>query len=75
MSPFALPPMLQTNHGDEVMLQHRFWTNTVNSYVAAGVPDPDYLLKLLDKAAYWQEQRDAYMAHLCATNTSHHLSF
>lgn len=66
--------MPQYNRGDEVMLQHRFWTNTVNSYIAAGVPDSDYLLKLLDKAAFWQQQYDDYIAHLRATNTSYHLA-
>jgi len=62
------------NHGDEVTLQHKFWTDLANSYLAAGVPDQEYFEKLLNKAAYWQEQYDAYMAHLKATNTSFHLA-
>ena len=62
------------NHGDEVMLQYKFWTDLANSYLAAGVPDQEYFEKLLTKAAYWQQQYDAYMAHLSAINTSFHLA-
>ena len=63
------------NHGDEVMLQHRFWTELVNSYIAAGCPDPEYLAKIMGTAAEWQAQYDDYMAHLGAIKTTYPLSF
>jgi hypothetical protein len=63
------------NHGDEVCLQHRFWTELVNSYIAAGCPDPEYLAKIMGTAAEWQSKYDDYMAHLCAIKTTYPLSF
>jgi hypothetical protein len=67
-----MPPF---NHGDNVCTQHKFWTDLVNAYLAAGVPDQEYFEKLLVKAAYWQQQYDDYIAHLRVTNTSFHLAF
>ena len=62
------------NHGDNVTLQRKFWTDLANSYLAAGIPDQSYFEKLLAKAAYWQQQYDEYSAHLQATNTSFHFA-
>lgn len=64
-----------SNHGDEVCLQRKFWADTANSYLAAGCPDPDYFTTLLERAAYWQQQYDDYIAFLKATNTSFHIAF
>ena len=63
------------NHGDEVCLQRKFWADTANTYLAAGCPDPDYFATLLERAAYWQQQYDDYMAHLRAIQTTYPLSF
>jgi hypothetical protein len=66
-----MPPF---NHGDNVVLQRKFWADLANAYLAAGVPDQEYFQKLLTKAAYWQQQYDDYVAHLQAINTSFHLA-
>ncbi len=71
----SLRPMTTPlNHGDNVVLRRKFWADTANTYLAAGVPDPVYFQKLLARAAYWQDQYDQYTAHLQATNTSFHLA-
>jgi hypothetical protein len=61
------------SYGDEVTIQRRFWLDTVNRYLAAGCPDPDYFEKLIQTAAEWQQKYDDYLTHLRATNTSHHI--
>jgi hypothetical protein len=66
--------MPEFNHGDNVIIQHKFWTDLANAYLAAGVPDQQYFETLLAKAAYWQQQYDDYTAHLKAVNTSFHLA-
>lgn len=66
--------MTSFNHGDNVVFQHKFWTDLANAYLAAGVPDQEYFQKLLAKAAHWQQQYDDYVAHLKATSTSFHLA-
>ena len=62
------------NHGDEVMIEHRFRSELVEKYAATANPDPDYLAKLQREAAYWRKQYNAYMLHIRSTNTSFHLA-
>jgi len=62
------------NHGDEVMIEHRFRSELAEKYAATANPDPDYLAKLQRDAAYWREQYNAYIRHIRVTNTSYHLA-
>jgi hypothetical protein len=64
---------MTTSYADEVSLQRHFWLETVNRYLNSVSPDPEYLAKLMNTAAEWEAKWDEYLAHLRATNTSHHI--
>ena len=72
----ALPlvsPMPFSSYGDEVARWQQYSLETVNNYLAAGCPDPDYFIKLFNTAAEWQQKYDDYLNHLRINNTSHHI--
>jgi hypothetical protein len=66
--------MTQSNYGDYVIMYRNWAVDTANRYLNNGCPDPDYFVKLLETAAYWQQRYDDYVAHLKVTNTSFHLT-
>lgn len=66
--------MTSANHADKLWTEFRFWSQLANDYLNTASPDPEYLAKVLATAAERQEAWEGYLAHIRATNTSHHLA-
>jgi hypothetical protein len=62
------------NHADSVYQQRQFWAKIANDYANVDNLDVDYLAKVINTAALWEQRWQDYLAHVKVNNTSFHLS-